>query len=262
MIDQRIHFTLARPSLLIISLPFLIGICSAQGIKQDLLPRMRFRVRAGINMSQLTGTSGMYNPVILYHDYKLNQKPVMNVIGGGTMEYRLNRKFSLLGELLLALEGGKSKTDITYFASGAYSFQSYTFRFTKLNVPFLLRYYVNKRISVESGPQAGIFLSAKLTYQAYNSLAYNNTYEFNMLRDGQATGTSLTNPLTNKRGVKVFDFGLLFSMTYHVNKNAGIQVRYTRGFSPIDMNADLGNQFYLNSNFKSSVLQLSVEYKF
>jgi hypothetical protein len=217
-----------------------------------------------MNICQLTGASFKSFSNNSEYDLKVNQKPRTNIQIGGTIGYQMTKRFSLLGELLLAFEGGKSETEhqspLGFGGLQIDEFESYSSQFTKLNIPLLLKYNVSKKLSLETGPQMGIYLNATCSYEIVHYPMATFQCKFDVLHGGEVS-TFINGGISNERGVSPLDFSFLFSTTYNVYKNIHLQARYVRGFSPINMNMKFG-QSLLYSDFKSSIFQLSAEYKF
>jgi hypothetical protein len=126
----------------------------AQEAIQEFLPRkFTLGIKFGVNFSQLNGTATYrFFSNGVPKNYNLNQKLTTSFNIGGTMEYRLTSRTSLLGELLLSFEGGESESEKGYYSSGGYEFTTYFFQFTKLNIPFVLKYKFSKKLGFEIGP--------------------------------------------------------------------------------------------------------------
>ena len=101
-----------------------------------------------------------------------------------------------------------------------------------LNIPVLAKYYiVDKKFSVEAGPQLGVLLSAKADSQ--------NIKDF----------------------TRSADLGFNLGAGYNFTDNLSVGLRYTIGLSPLsDKDIDNSDDYY--DSAKNSNLALSVAYKF
>ncbi|MFN7491505.1 MAG: outer membrane beta-barrel protein [Cyclobacteriaceae bacterium] len=248
--------TLYNGLLLVLVPIFLSGILYGQDSHRFILG-----IKSGVNISQLNGnaTFRLFSNGVPNSQY-LNQKITTNINFGGTIEFGLTRKMSLVGELLLSLEGGQSESEKMYFSlTGGYENMTYSFQFTKLNFPLLWKYKFGRKLSMEIGPQLGVFLSAKGKFEYFNSNLVNTThYSFNMLEGGDI---STVNRYKNKNGVDKIDASFLLALTYDFHTNIYTQFRYSYGLSSIDMNLDF-DQLYIISDFKLTIFQIAIGYRF
>lgn len=218
-------------------------------------------IKSGVNISQLNGNAAFrFFSNGVPTNLNLNQKITTNISFGGTIEFKLTKRMSLVGELLLSLEGGQSESEKMYYDStGGYENMTYSFQFTKLNVPLLWKYKLGRKLSIEVGPQLGVFLSAKGKVEYFSTNLVNTIqYSFNMLEGGDI---STINRYKNKNGVDKIDASFLLALTYNFHNNIYTQLRYSHGLSSIDMNLDL-DQLYVNSDFKLKIFQVVIGYRF
>ncbi|MCU0420249.1 MAG: PorT family protein [Cyclobacteriaceae bacterium] len=222
--------------------------------------RLTFSARAGASLNQFRGTSTYTLPFEgSARDYKLLQDHQWGFNIAGMMDYRLSKRFSCVSELAISFEGAHSETERLYNSSGDFEYTQYSFEFTKLNLPVMLRYHVSKRVSFESGVVAGFFLKASGEQAYVNSYLLNPTvYTFNLLRGGDL---SKQRGYRNERGVNPVDASLVFSVTWNVYKKIFTQVRYTYTLSSADMNLNFDGA-RLNSDFQMTGYQLFFGYQF
>ena len=95
----------------------------------------------------------------------------------------------------------------------------------------MLKYYVADKFILETGPQIGLLMNAKL----------------------KGGGDSLD----VKDNFKTIDFGVNFGTSYSFSENISAGLRYNLGLSNISKSVD-GE----TSNVKNNVISLSVGYKF
>ncbi|MET3027602.1 porin family protein [Flavobacterium sp. UW10123] len=171
----------------------------------------RFGIKGGLNISSIVGGDVRdANALVGFHI-------------GGLAEIHLVEKFYIQPELLFSTQGAK-------FDNGFGD--DLDIKLNYLNIPVLAKYYiVDKKFSVEAGPQLGFLLSEK----------WDNT-DF----DGDA---------------KSVDFGFNFGAGYSFTDNFSVGLRYTVGLSPIwDDNIDDSGDLY--DSAKNGNFQISAAYKF
>lgn len=171
----------------------------------------RFGVKGGLNISSIVGGDVRdANALVGFHI-------------GGLAEIHVVEKFYIQPELLFSTQGAKFDTG---FGSDG------DVKLNYLNIPVLAKYYVvDKKFSVEAGPQLGFLLSAKA-----------NGYDI-------------------KDDTKSVDFGFNFGAGYSFTDNFSVGLRYTVGLSPIwDDNIDNSGDLY--DSAKNGNFQISLAYKF
>jgi hypothetical protein len=173
--------------------------------------KTRFGVKGGLNISTVVG--GDVDHV----------KSLVGFHVGGFAEIHVVQRFFIQPELLFSAQGTKvdgpvgNDTDI---------------KLNYLNIPVLAKYYiVDKKFSVEAGPQLGVLLSAKADSQ--------NIKDF----------------------TRSADLGFNLGAGYNFTDNLSVGLRYTIGLSPLsDKYIDNSDDYY--DSAKNSNLALSVAYKF
>jgi hypothetical protein len=171
----------------------------------------RFGIKGGLNMSTVVG--GDVD----------NTKSLVGFHVGGFAEIHVVEKFFIQPELLFSTQGTKF--------DGPFG-EDYDTKLNYLNIPVLAKYYiVDKKFSVEAGPQLGILLSAKA--------------DDNDIKDF----------------TRSVDFGFNLGAGYSFTDNLSINLRYTIGLSPLfDEDIDSEGEYY--DSAKNSNLALSLAYKF
>ncbi|MDQ1167308.1 porin family protein [Flavobacterium sp. SORGH_AS_0622] len=170
----------------------------------------RFGVKGGLNLSTVVGG-----------DVE-NTKTFVGFHVGGFAEINIVEKFFIQPELLFSAQGTK--------VDGP--FEDGDIKLNYLNIPVLAKYYiVDKKFSVEAGPQLGVLLSAK------------------------AEDTDI------KDFTRSVDFGFNLGAGYNFTDNLSVGVRYTIGLSPLsDEDVDNADDYY--DSAKNSNFALSLAYKF
>jgi len=171
----------------------------------------RFGIKGGLNMSTVVG--GDVD----------NTKSLVGFHVGGFAEIHVVEKFFIQPELLFSTQGTKF--------DGPFG-EDYDTKLNYLNIPVLAKYYiVDKKFSVEAGPQLGILLSAKV--------------------DGEDI----------KDFTRSVDLGFNIGAGYNFTDNLSIGLRYTLGLSPLS-DKDIDNEDDYYDSAKNSNLALSLAYKF
>ena len=139
--------------------------------------KVEFGAKAGLNLANLIG------------DVQNNSTRVGFLVGTFA-EIKVAQKFSIQPELLystqgLKYDGGKLLLDY-------------------LNVPVLVKYYVESKFSLEAGPQIGFLLSAKDKFD----------------------GKSVSREVDTKDEYEKIDFGLNFGLGYNLTEKLSIGARY------------------------------------
>lgn len=217
-------------------------LCGTVGFAQ-----VKFGVKAGLNIASLPGDYPSY----------IDNKSKVGFHAGFTTDIKLTTKLSLLGEVLVSTQGGKTEYNPSPTESVKQDIQ-----LTNLNIPVLFRYKVIEKLSIEAGPQVGFVLNAR-NELAYTNALYpmqNETIEIDGLNDG--TFTSIDgNTYAYKKSIRTVDFSVNLSATYAVHKNIYVQARYNRGLTAVDLASTVGSNTS-SINLKNSVFQLSVGYLF
>ncbi|ULC60863.1 PorT family protein [Flaviramulus sp. BrNp1-15] len=130
--------------------------------------------------------------------------------------------------------------EILYSAQGsdweeAFEGETYqgTVKVDYLNIPLMAKYYVVEGFSVEAGPQIGFLLSANNEEEGFDDEDI-------------------------KDDLKGIDFGINFGLGYKLDGGLNFGARYIIGLTDVNDNPEnLGN-----SDYKNSVIQISVGYFF
>ncbi|MCF6350354.1 MAG: PorT family protein [Flavobacteriaceae bacterium] len=145
-------------------------------------------------------------------------KPSFHV--GGVVEVQINDFFSVQPEVLFSMQGYQDKDD---------ALLKYNYHY--VNVPIMVKYFVNENFSIDAGPQVGMLLAAKIS---------TGTEELTDVKD-----------LSN-----TFDYGVNLGGSYEMDNGMNINIRYNYG---------LANVFDNESNdlkANNTVIQVSLGYKF
>lgn len=183
----------------------------AQGsFAQNFLSRMTFGLKAGGNYSNFTNANFETEGLAGFHV-------------GGTLNFRLNEKFSIQQDILYSTQGAKLKSTTPF--GGEKIELSY------LSVPILIRYTTKVGFYIEAGPQANM-----------------------LIRDADVTGFD---DFADKADAGVAA-GIGFCFKGGPVKGLGIGARYYQGFMDVGKFSSLT----INKDFYNSVGQLSLFYTF
>ena len=198
----------------------------------------------------------------------------MGFHAGFTAEYVLaNPKFALVGEVLYSLQGNivdESQVTSQQYnpniiipppANNTYLDLRTTLSISYINVPIMLKGYVLDKLSIEGGPQFGFAVKAKkeFEYSSTSDPSQNRSFTQDALKDGTYKDQGATYPYL--KSVKPFDVGINAGATYDFSDSVYFQLHYYFGLTDIDGRSE--EIYTLNkNNFKNSVFQVSLGYKF
>lgn len=183
-----------------------------------------------------------------------NSTPRVGVHAGGLVEIKIAPKFAIQPELLLSLQGAKSKYSE---ASPGYSYASENkINLTYLNFPVMAKFYVIPKLSLEAGPQIGLLVGAK------------NKYTETENDGGFVTTFSSTQDI--KGGLKTAEASFNLGASYYFTDHFFTQARFCIGVTSIDetgtyYRVDNGNGFVYRSGGRTltnNVFQASLGYRF
>lgn len=171
---------------------------------------MSYGVRAGLNMANVSG------------DDVDDSDPRMGAVIGGFVNFALTEKISIQPELQYSMQGatlklGDLESDLTL---------------DYLNVPVLAGYSIMEGLSVQTGPQLGLLLSAE-----------QEDFQDGEMEDVKDNFTST-------------DFAWVIGGSYDLN-NLNFSVRYNMGLASVG--EEVGGE---SNDIKNGVIQLSVGYRF
>ncbi|MBF4518858.1 PorT family protein [Flavobacterium sp. ANB] len=169
--------------------------------------KTRFGVKGGLNIATIGG------------DDRANALVGFQL--GGFAEVKVWKKLYIQPELLYSAQGGKF--------DGYYGERDYTVNLNYINVPVLAKYYITKQFTVEAGPQLGVLVSSKNTYDE-----------------------------------KSVDVGFNLGAGYNFTDNFSVGIRYTIGLTNVYRYEDeyYGDFGYYDNRYTNNVLALTAAYKF
>ena len=151
---------------------------------------------------------------------------------GGFLDFKFDERFSLQPELLYSAQGAKYTVTVLW-EDGNWHNVSGSYAFDYINVPVLLKINITEGFSAEIGPQIGFLIGARWKEKGDGVLV------------NSGSGTDNCNTI---------DVTALAGLSYTFAENFVVSARYGLGLTNI-----LKNDYV---NFKNSVIQLSVGYKF
>jgi opacity protein-like surface antigen len=168
--------------------------------------------------------------------------PKISFYLGGFAEMPMNKKgnLSLRTELLFCRNGAnfdKKEAPPTNVEGTFYTSSGGSYSINELNLPVLLKFTTNKKVSF----LAGCYFGTILTAQATNS---------------QGLGFDI------KSSLKTFDFGLNLGASYQINKNWSVEVRHNRGLFNKDKTSEKDLFFDIQGLLYSRTLHVGVDYQF
>lgn len=145
---------------------------------------------------------------------------------GFLAEMMVAEQFALQPEIVYSSQGGRSGSHTFNELRG----EDVTFKVDYISLPVMLKYFIIPALSIEVGPRFSFLIDSRAE----------------AITDGSATSLDITNR-TEK-----FDLGVAGGIGYDLPWGIIVQARYLRGFSDI----------YEDVNYRNSLIQLSVGYKY
>lgn len=218
--------------------------------------QVKYGVKAGYNLSNLAVNTPASSVKIL-----LGNKAGFHA--GGFVEYGLNEKFALQGEVLYANLGGKLKADASKIPSYAdvemtdvfgdagvanAKKASATININQISVPISAKYSFDNKVSVLGGFSVN-FLTGVSTKAEIEGKDVKASFQNEMLGN-----TNIDSEI--KKQISSTNFGLHIGAEYSISQNVFVDARYNFGLSALNKNfTDL-------ATLKQRYFQLGVGYKF
>lgn len=185
----------------------------------------QFGLKAGLNVSDINnGASGT------------DMKAKTGLYVGVTATIPVSEEFSVQPELIYNQLGAKTNL---YDFGGIIGNVSTTTKLDYISLPVMLQYNFPSNFYVELGPEFSYMISAK-----------------------QGLSTSIISPSTdiNMDYLNRLNVGAGFGAGYNLNKNIGINARYTLGLTGLGKDGNV-TDYFLDSA-KNNNLQVGVNFKF
>ena len=145
-------------------------------------------------------------------EYNNHSKGKMNFEIGVFGEYMFNDQFAIAPELNYAGAGDR------WEGKNGDGPWTRTYSLTYLQVPVMLKYYINENISINAGPQLSFLMSAKEDYEQGDF--------------------SRTIDLIEDKEIKTSDFGLNIGGSYKMESGLFFDIRYYMGLSGLEPDPD------------------------
>lgn len=228
-----------------------------------MVSQVKFGAKGGLNMTDtsqganfkgnlqtenvtttISGTGTTQNSQIttqaIDQTFYTSTSPKVSFYIGGFIEYPINKK----GNLVL-------KTELIYCQNGAtlnkhipseneniyYSTEGGNYSIGQLNVPILLKFTTNKKIAFHAGGYFGTILFANAT-----------------------NSNGITSDEKSK--LKTFDLGLNLGVSYPINKNLAVEVRYNRGLLNLDKTNATDGYITAQGLYYNRTFHVGLEYLF
>jgi len=190
----------------------------------EQVKKTQFGIKAGLNLATIRG----------------DVSNASNRVGGHfgvTAEFRISDMFSIQPEILYSMQGVKESVAEDLLGNGILIRGEGTTKMDYLNLPVLAKIYLSNGLALEAGPQIGILVSGKVSYDL--------NYE--------GENVSGTQDVTSD--LNTIDFGLSAGLSYQL-QSSGVffQGRYNLGLTNTYKGTD-------NVEGKNGVLQFSIGYK-
>ena len=200
--------------------------------------QIQLGIKGGLNVSELMTSKDQY---LFVNGNKQTVKnfPNSEWNGGLVVSIPLKKNFSLQPEVLYSVQGATAKPSYGYLVSS-----SEEYKLGYLNIPILLKYNSPVGVFLETGPQFGLLLNAKVNETvvgAAHTVSYDVKGQFKSTDIGWALGAGYLSPI-----------------------DLGIDIRYTLGLTNISNASAAGMQVVpvQNGNMKNGVLQITLFYLF
>ena len=185
--------------------------------------KTKFGIKAGLNSTNFSGDTGSLG--------SLSSR--MGFAGGGFCEIDLGSKFTLQPELLYSSQGTKSQMVVNL--NGTDYDVTTKIKLSYINIPIMVKYYPDKKLSLEFGPQIGFLTSANA--------------------DVTVLGTTVG--VDVKDTFEPIDLGMNVGAGYDFTKDISADFRFNLGLANIAKTSP-GD----NSKIHNSVISISMAYKF
>ncbi len=192
-----------------------LTVASAQENLKKTSKDVIYGAKAGVNIANIVG------------DDAGNANSFVGFNAGLFVQVPLNNKLFLQPEILYSAQGSKS----SLFVEG--SNYDAILKINYINVPVLLKYYIDSKFALEAGPYVGFLTSAKV----------------------KVKGNGISETVDVKDAFKSVDFGLGFGFNYDFSDKVFANARYSAGLSKI---GDSGT----DDDVKNSVFQIGLGFKF
>ena len=155
-------------------------------MKKITLALMCILLSAGAAMSQKKFTFGPKIGVDFTHfwgKHTENIKGVFNYQAGVFFEYRFTDKFSIAPEAVFAAQGANEDLYDTNLNTNTIEKDGYTqYNTNYVNIPVMFKYYVIPSLSIDLGPQLGINVYSKLTYNISDDVFVQGRYTLGLTK--------------------------------------------------------------------------------
>jgi len=200
--------------------------------------QVQYGVRAGFSFPELM-TSGSPTTSVEGNTQTMRYFPFTSFTGGVFASLKLAKTWYLQPELNYSLQGATGRPEQDYYVHAEEAY-----RYSYLNIPVLIKYKLPAAFFVETGPQLGLLISARIDETLVGAV---NDMHYNI-----------------KSQTKSTDVSWVFGAGYCSPFNIGLDFRYNMGLTNINQ-ATGGNTTSApipNGTLKNSVLQLGVFYIF
>lgn len=200
--------------------------------------QIQLGIKGGLNLTEIL-TSDNQQVTVHGDPMAIRNYPrtVFNV--GLLLSVPLSNKFSFQPEVVYSNQGASGRPAGGYLVSATEKYQ-----LNYVNVPLLLKYHLPLGFFVETGPQVGLLVSARI--------------------DETVIGDVNDNHYHVKDQFKSTDFSWALGAGYLAPIDLGFDIRYNRGLTDISNATASGmqNAPVQNGSIKNSVVQIGIFYLF
>lgn len=198
--------------------------------------QVQFGIKGGLTIAEMLTGKNETAPVRGSSQTRTNY-PRTNINAGIFFSIPLTKILSLQPELLYNNQGSTSKSANTALTSA-----DETYKFNYVNLPILLKYHTSYGAFLETGPQLGYLLRARIdevTLSQSHTARYSVTDQYKRADLGWALGVGYTSPF-----------------------NLGIDIRYVLGLTNINNTDGSQTAPIQNGKIRNSGVQIGIFYIF
>lgn len=188
-----------------------ITFISLSVFSQESFCGLSWGIKSGVNWSNILTESSIFD------SDKDEISPKWGYVGGGFIDYRFTRTFSLSCDVLFSCKG--AKMDFSSEQSGRL-FSDLYFRLNYLDFPVMANFHIYKGLALKIGLQPSFLLSAKMK------------------------STAMKHPVSVRKKINAFDCSMPIGVAYAFDCGLLFDVRYAfgaRGILKTLSNDDLNN---------------------
>ncbi len=204
---------------------YLITLIGVLVLSLSAQAELKFGAKAGLNLTNLIGSGAPHGVQFNYH-------------AGVLAEYKFMNRIGIAPEILFSAQGGNQHIADYNVGEIIKNAVDVKWQTNYVNVPVMLKLYLNDQLSIDLGPQFGFNVSSKMKLDTDN----------------------VESSEDNKSMTKAFDFAVGAGLTYDITSNIFVQARYT--MSVTSTFEEMKSTMKMPVDARNGVGQISVGFKF